>query len=255
MSSGASTRIILSHRSSRFASKDKKIHVDPVEFASIKSHISDSKTHIDTNSFNELKSNLSNHSQNKNIHVDSAVVDNIKSSLDSHSKDKKIHVDPVEFASIKSHISDLKTHVDPVTMSQIKSHTDNSKIHFNESTLKKLDEHLSNNKIHIDPSILSNPFYYIGSYTGNGSEEQLIKLPFSPSFVIVFASKLSPVMLTTVSKETVITFACCSKTGASPGLTPSPEGFIAQTTKVYQQNKIAKHLNTSGATYHYIAFR
>ena len=235
--------------------QDKNIHVDPVDFANIKSHVKDSKAHVDPASFSDLKSSFSSHSQDKKIHVENSVIDGIKSSLTSHTQDKNIHVDPVDFANIKSHVKDSKAHVDPLTLSQINSHIADKQIHLNQNILKTLNEHITNKNIHTDQTKKDIPFYYIGSYIGSGNEQQLIKLPFEASFIIVFANKLPPVTLATATGETVITSACCTKSAASPGITPTPDGFIAQSTKAYQINKLTKHLNTKGTTYNFIAFK
>ena len=216
--------------------QDKNIHVDPSDFSAIKSHVKNSKAHIDPSIISDLKSSLTHHSSDKKIHTDISVVDSIKSNLSAHTQDKNIHVDPVDFSAIKSHVKD-------------------SKAHFNESTLKKIDEHIANNSIHVDSAQLNNPFYFVGSYIGNGNDQQLITLPFNPSFVIVFSKNMPPVSVAKASGETIISLACCSKDSASVGLVPTTNGFIAQTTKTYQLNKIVKHLNTSGINYHYIAFR
>ena len=238
---------------------NKKIHIEELKLdlleKNLNNHISDFSNHITSQSFEKIKNAVEEHNKDKTLHIFPIKLEKIKSSLSSHSQDKNIHVDPVEFSNIKSHLKDSKAHVDPVTISQLKSHTENTKIHLNEITLNKFIEHLNNDSIHINRSELSNPFYFVGSYIGNGNSQQLIKLPFSPSFVIVFAKNFAPVSLATQTNESIITSAFCSKDAASLGLVPSPEGFIAQTTKTFQPNKIAKHLNTSGINYHYIAFR
>ncbi len=222
---------------------------------SLNTHLSDKNLHITSDQILCINSKIDEHTKNKYIHPSPSKLEKINSTITPHTQDKNVHIDPSEYSSIKAHVKDSKSHVDPVIFSHIKSHTENSKIHFSESTLKKINEHLSNNLIHVDTQKLSNPFYYIGSYVGDGNEQQLIKLPFNPSFVIIFAKNMVPISLAKSSGETVITFGCCTKESGSTGVVPNANGFIVQTTKVYQLNKIAKHLNTSGINYHYIAFR
>ena len=233
--------------------KNNDVHITKQSLDSIETHIKNNDIHLTASQASELQKQL------ETLNSASQDISEIKATITSHSKDKSLHSTPTKLEKVKTllsaHTQDKNIHVDPSDFSAIKSHVKDSKAHFNESTLKKIDEHIANNSIHVDSAQLNNPFYFVGSYIGNGNDQQLITLPFNPSFVIVFSKNMPPVSVAKASGETIISLACCSKDSASVGLVPTTNGFIAQTTKTYQLNKIVKHLNTSGINYHYIAFR
>ena len=211
--------------------------------------------HVDQNAVNNIKTSISNHCSDKNIHVDPADTAAFK----SHIKDPKMHVDQNAVTNIKTsisnHCSDKNIHVDPADTAAFKSHIKDPKIHCNEAIIKNFNDHISNSELHINPNSSANPFYVVGSFMGNGNDSQLINLPFTPSFVIVFAGNSPCVKFSSNTQDAILYFGFCSKDAPSAGLWPAPNGFTAKNIKASPVCKVVKNLNFRGITYHYVAFR
>ena len=236
-----------------------QVHIDQDTSNSIKSHIANSKIHIDEEKVIQISSQIEEHINDEKSHLSQDHLKKISSLFDSHTKDKTLHTTPAKLEKIKTslsdHCADKNIHVDPADTAAFKSHIKDPKIHCNEAIIKNFNDHISNSELHINPNSSANPFYVVGSFMGNGNDSQLINLPFTPSFVIVFAGNSPCVKFSSNTQDAILYFGFCSKDAPSAGLWPAPNGFTAKNIKASPVCKVVKNLNFRGITYHYVAFR
>lgn len=137
----------------------------------------------------------------------------------------------------------------------ISTHKQNPDIHLSSTEKDSISKHISDKSLHMDAASLANSLFVVGSYAGDNQENQFINLGFDPSFVVAFAKGRIPVMLTTKTTETVISFGFCCKDGGSLGLSPAKNGFNAHSNFIFDPHRICKKMNHANISYGYIAFK
>lgn len=118
--------------------------------------------------------------------------------------------------------------------------------------------HINNADIHMsqeETEKLNSPFI-MGSYIGDGASTRIIKLSFTPSFIVVFASSV-PFSAYDKENNKVYSFgAAVGSAYGSSGIQMGENSFtVIESTGVATASNYYPRMNTSGYRYQYIAFR
>ena len=127
---------------------------------------------------------------------------------------------------------------------------------------QKLDNaikiHQENSGLHLTPQQkqwVAAPVV-VGSYVGDSQEERTISLGFTPRFVVVLGSEVSPFEYNPYLAYTQQYMGVACGGGGNRGITPVEGGFVVmQNNAGPGDGSTSMQLNAHGLTYHYFAVR
>jgi len=126
------------------------------------------------------------------------------------------------------------------------------------NTAANLSSHQSNSGIHVTAaekeSWSKGAELVVGSYTGNGSNQQKITLGFHAQFGLIFAVNDGIVRSGWASSQLFTNCGCISRLGCSLGLSLQSDGFTASYA-INSPDGNAPRLNTSNVQYIYFIWK
>lgn len=118
--------------------------------------------------------------------------------------------------------------------------------------------HQEDPNLHLTPQQkdwVATPFI-LGSYVGNGQEERMIELGFTPRFLVVLGHEMSPFEYSAYMVHTNQFMAVACGDGFTLGISLAEGGFVVYLNKAGPSDGTTSvQMNVTGVTYHYFAVR